>query len=379
MLHRDHSFLHQSNKMLLLLFFFFFFASIAKFRLICCQFHMDVCSLTDWRDGPSDRATERTSDRRPQRPRNVVLWKKAGEARRWTSIRFLDVRDWRESSWEILGFKGFFFSAATRQLLRDAHGDNEFSTKFHFLVSFSSTVWTRLRISCGPMLLLLSPPPLCNWILFSFLFFCGCGEEGEERDFRAYVPACIQQVFCLFVCSGVQFRESVSSNSWKEDLCNNQTKSIFFFFFFFFLLFLLHTLPLFVLQLLFLLAAIQGGTASSWSMHTMHSRHESWKATCRFLCNFVGDMWWKFWQCSWLLNPDLLPPDSHCALNLFLLSIRSWERCPIQQRSHALLGCEAHNCQGGPVERSHALLCVKLIIAKKQSQKKEGEGVGICL
>jgi len=119
------------------------------------------------------------------------------------------------------------------------------------------------------MLHLLSPPSLCNWILFYFLFFCGCG-EGEERDFRAYVPACIQQVFCLFVCSGVQFRESVSSNSWKEDLCNNQTK--FFFFFFFFKLFLLHTLPLFVLQLLFLVAAIQGGAASSWSMHAMHSR-----------------------------------------------------------------------------------------------------------
>jgi len=74
------------------LFFFFFFASIVL-----------------WRTGETDRATERTSDRRPQRPRNVVLRKKAGEARRWTSIRFLDVRDWRESSWEILGFKGFFF------------------------------------------------------------------------------------------------------------------------------------------------------------------------------------------------------------------------------------------------------------------------------
>jgi hypothetical protein len=60
-LNRDRSFLHQSNKMLLLLsFVFFFFASIANFWLICCQFHMDVCSLTDWRDG-----TERPSDRRP--------------------------------------------------------------------------------------------------------------------------------------------------------------------------------------------------------------------------------------------------------------------------------------------------------------------------
>jgi hypothetical protein len=61
-LHRDHSFLHQSNKMLfLLLLLFFFFVSIANFWLICCQFHMDVCSLTDWRDGPSDQAGERAT------------------------------------------------------------------------------------------------------------------------------------------------------------------------------------------------------------------------------------------------------------------------------------------------------------------------------
>jgi hypothetical protein len=60
MLHRDHSFLHQSNKMLLLLLlFFFFFANIGNFWSICCQFHMDVRSLTDWRDGPSDQAGDR--------------------------------------------------------------------------------------------------------------------------------------------------------------------------------------------------------------------------------------------------------------------------------------------------------------------------------
>ncbi len=129
------------------------------------------------------------------------------------------------------------------------------------------------------------------FLLFCFVLFCGCGEV-EERDFCAYVLSCIQQVFCLFFCLfGVQFRESVSSKSLKENLCNNQTKSIFFFFFFFFFrLFLLHTLPVFILQLLFIVVAIQGGAASSWSMHAMHSRDGSWKTTCRFLCNFVGDM-----------------------------------------------------------------------------------------
>jgi hypothetical protein len=203
----------------------------------------------------------------------------------------------------------------------------------------------------------------------------------RRRTRLSRLCACLHSASVLFVCLfGVQFRESLSSKSWKEDLCNNQTKSIFFFFFFFFFrLFLLHTLSVFVLQLLFLVAAIQGGAASSWSMHAMHSRDRSWKATCRFLCNFVGDMWWSFWLCSWLLNPDLRPPDSHCALSLFLLSIRSWERCPVQQRSHALLGCEAHNCQGGPVERSHALLCVKLILPRNSSRKRKGKvWVSVC-
>ncbi len=132
-----------------------------------------------------------------------------------------------------------------------------------------------------------------GFFFFSFLFFSFLLWMWRRRRTRlSRLCACLHSASVLFVCLfGVQFRESLSSKSWKEDLCNNQTKSIFFFFFFFFFrLFLLHTLSVFVLQLLFLVAAIQGGAASSWSMHAMHSRDRSWKATCRFLCNFVGDM-----------------------------------------------------------------------------------------
>jgi hypothetical protein len=65
--------------------------------LLCvhCKFLVDLLPVSHgclFFDG-LERRTERPSDRRPQQPRNVVLLKKAGEGRRWTSIRFLDVRD----------------------------------------------------------------------------------------------------------------------------------------------------------------------------------------------------------------------------------------------------------------------------------------------